>query len=67
MKKASGCRFIAGEKPYGDRPFCERVLKEGSSYCPEHHALCYRPFNEVAAKGFTRWAAKESSRTVKYG
>ena len=30
--------------PHGENPpyrFCHEPVKEGSSYCPEHHALCH--------------------------
>jgi hypothetical protein len=40
--KSDSCRFIVS----GDeRPtwYCGETAKDGSSYCPEHHAVCYQP------------------------
>jgi hypothetical protein len=30
--------------------FCGHVRQAGSSYCPQHHALCYRPVEPLNAK-----------------
>lgn len=34
------CRYIEGEAR--DLGFCEKPVQKGSSYCPEHHKLCYK-------------------------
>lgn len=52
------CKFIEGERPYGPQPYCDKPTVENSSYCPYHHRVCFKPFDETAAKGFTRWATK---------
>jgi hypothetical protein len=38
VSASGGCRY-----PYGDQDyrFCGKPLRKLSSYCPEHHALCY--------------------------
>ena len=34
-----GCAYIVGD---GERPHtCGEPLRQGSSYCPRHHALCH--------------------------
>lgn len=42
------CRFPFGE----DAPFlfCAEVKKPGSSYCAEHHAMCWDRVRPVVAK-----------------
>lgn len=37
----SGCAFILGD--IGERRCCGTRQRLGSSYCPEHHALCHVP------------------------
>ena len=34
-----GCRYITGHN--GTAQWCGRKEKPGSSYCPDHHALCH--------------------------
>lgn len=38
--KRNECRFPSGDGPF---TFCGRVKRDDSSYCREHHALCYIP------------------------
>lgn len=43
---ARGCQWIEGRVPDcldddGNAPFCGEPVREGSSYCPAHHARCY--------------------------
>jgi GcrA cell cycle regulator len=38
---AHDCRFPTGEDD-GTHLFCGALVKEKSSYCPGHHAICYR-------------------------
>jgi len=33
------CAFVIGEG--GARRTCGRVVRAGSAYCPDHHALCH--------------------------
>lgn len=40
------CRYISGQKPYGDKPYCDDPTKPGSSYCAPHHAMCWVPADE---------------------
>jgi hypothetical protein len=35
----SGCSYILGDDQ--GRHFCGQPLRPGSSYCPQHHALCH--------------------------
>lgn len=43
------CVYIAGERPYGDHPFCGARCRCGpdgfpdSPYCEHHHGICYLP------------------------
>lgn len=37
------CRFIVGDHLGTDYFFCGAMKQDGSSYCPEHHALCHEP------------------------
>ena len=44
---AGSCQWIEGDVPDclddgGNAPFCGEPVREGSSYCPAHHARCYR-------------------------
>jgi len=37
-----GCRYIVGElKSANPWHYCGEMLRQGSSYCDEHHAICY--------------------------
>lgn len=44
------CRY-----PYGDEvvTFCGHPVRDGSSYCPGHHALCWMKPKKPAFKAFT--------------
>jgi len=43
VKRAErACQFIAGDI-CDDAHKCGETVKHGSSYCPEHHAVCWRP------------------------
>lgn len=35
------CQYIAGDPSAEDACKCGKPVKEGSSYCPEHHGLCH--------------------------
>ena len=35
------CQFIAGDPSADDKCKCGAKLKPGSSYCPEHDAMCW--------------------------
>lgn len=37
------CQFIAGEPLIDDVCKCGEPAQVGSSYCPEHHAICWQP------------------------
>jgi hypothetical protein len=37
---AHDCRWINGD-PLADHTFCGKPVKEGTSWCPEHHARVY--------------------------
>lgn len=39
----SRCRWIVRRERFAAFVICGRKVKEGSSYCPEHHALVWRP------------------------
>lgn len=43
------CQFPIGEPREPGFRFCAAATREGSSYCAEHHALCWRPFQPKAA------------------
>ena len=36
------CQYIEGDKVTPDA-MCREPVKTGSSYCPEHHRLCFVP------------------------
>jgi hypothetical protein len=42
----SGCAYITGVN--GARLYCGAARRIGSSYCPEHHALCHVPYGTPA-------------------
>lgn len=37
-----GCRYPHGDPRAADFRYCRAKPQPGSSYCPEHHARCYR-------------------------
>lgn len=37
------CQFIAGEPSIDEACKCGEPAQVGSSYCPEHHAICWQP------------------------
>lgn len=39
---STGCRYIIGELK-SDEPwrYCNAPRRDGSSYCKDHHAICY--------------------------
>ena len=43
MAPGEGCRFPIGMPKEPGFRFCDAPPMEGSSYCPECHAICYRP------------------------
>lgn len=52
--EANHCRFPNGEKaPY---TFCGKQKKKGSSFCPDHHSICY---TGVTSRGYYLFASSE--------
>ena len=43
------CQYIAGQPTPDDSCKCDRPVLPGSSYCPEHHARCWRREDEEEA------------------
>jgi hypothetical protein len=53
----TGCQFIAGEPTRDEGCKCGAPRKDGSPYCPDHHAICYHPVNPaLRARGDERTA-----------
>jgi hypothetical protein len=50
VEDRSGCAYILDQRE--GCSFCGRVLRRGSSYCAQHHALCHVAFgtNEEARR-----------------
>lgn len=48
MGRGEGCRFPIGMPKEPGFRFCDAPPMEGSSYCPECHAVCYRPAKPMA-------------------
>lgn len=44
------CRHPIGHPRKDGFHFCAAAIKEGSPYCPEHHALCYVPAGKPMAE-----------------
>jgi hypothetical protein len=42
----SGCRYLVDDQCHQ----CGAKRQRGSSYCPEHHALCYLPVMSAAER-----------------
>ena len=42
------CQYIEGEPSRWARK-CGRPTKLGSSFCPAHHAICWKPISEARA------------------
>lgn len=51
------CRYIAGD----DLLYCARPRKPGSSFCPAHHAICFRP-SEPPVRPVRTWRGPDFSR-----
>ena len=51
---ARGCQYIAGEPCGLDTLYCAEPVEPGSSYCAQHHKLCYAGFQfpKGTGKGF---------------
>lgn len=47
------CKFPIGEPKTADFYFCGARQKDGSSYCPHHHEIAYRPLKRTARKTAT--------------
>jgi len=56
-----GCRYIAGD-PKGEWSYCNAPQKPGSSYCPEHHALCCVPADDADKLAEIEFAAAHAGR-----
>ena len=55
-----GCQFHAGEKGEdGFLAFCGKPVKEGYSYCPDHHRRVYQRAPSVREPRVTHEAAPE--------
>ncbi|ABC22939.1 hypothetical protein [Rhodospirillum rubrum] len=35
------CQYLSGDP--ARRSFCDRPVRPGSAYCPDHHRLCHPP------------------------
>ena len=55
---ATGCAYRS------DAVRCGAALQPGSSYCPEHHALCYLPRRSRAEQAELRHFAALAKRWV---
>ncbi len=53
---ASSCKYIAGEKPYGDNPWCGKHTVPGSSYCRDHHFICHQIMDDRLTTSFVKMA-----------
>lgn len=43
LELASGCMFAVSQTKQGVHLFCNAEKRQGSSYCADHHRLCYVP------------------------
>lgn len=53
---AARCRFIKGEKPYGDTPYCDKPTVDGTSWCRRHYNITHIPMDVRAHKNLTALA-----------
>ena len=51
------CKYPFGSIKTGDLRFCGAVAQRRSSYCPEHHSLCYKSTKTYVSNpaGITEW------------
>jgi len=47
---SKSCRYIVSGNTSKEFLFCNVPKKDGSSYCPEHHKLCYIPMSKPKYK-----------------
>ena len=43
LEDVSGCLYSVGVNAKNQHVFCNDEKQDGSSYCPDHHAMCYLP------------------------
>ena len=41
------CRYVVNQGEVKSFLFCNAKVKDGSSYCPHHHAICYVPLSNT--------------------
>lgn len=46
--RVSACQWIDGDVLSGTWTLCEAPVQAGSSYCPAHHARCYKKLEETS-------------------
>ena len=47
---SKSCRYVVSGNSVKEFMFCNIPKKDGSSYCPEHHKLCYIPMSKPKYK-----------------
>lgn len=45
----TGCRWIEGDPSHGPWRYCQTPTRQGSSYCPTHHARVWKPSEKKEA------------------
>ena len=57
--KVSSCQWLDGEPKL--RQFCDAPVKQGSSYCPDHHARCWVKATETRTESCDQCRAPSHS------
>lgn len=48
----TGCRYITGDPDGIFTKWCDAPMKPGSSYCSDHHSICWTPSTPPSKKPF---------------
>jgi len=57
LEDVSGCLYSVGVNAKNLHVFCNDEKQDGSSYCPDHHAMCYLPTAPVKIRKAKKWRA----------
>jgi hypothetical protein len=57
LEDVSGCLYSVGVNAKNQHVFCNDEKQDGSSYCPDHHAMCYLPTAPVKIRKAKKWLA----------
>ena len=57
LEDVRGCLYSIRVNAKNQHVFCDAEKQDGSSYCPDHHAMCYLPTAPVKIRKAKKWRA----------